>query len=159
MCVARGVCRDHAPPPPIHPGQKQGSWHNYDKHLPLRDCFLAGLFISGLTKEKYNTTLRFCVCQSCDGAVAMASERSGVTSIVQNESLLAYYFHGVMHCLNLNASAAVKVSAKQNAKNVARKVNKMFKTSAKKTALLKSCIKEDVSSQEETKRYLCSRFM
>ena len=30
----------------------------------------------------------------------------------------------------------------------------MFKTSAKKTALLKSCIKDDVSSQRETKRYL-----
>ena len=30
----------------------------------------------------------------------------------------------------------------------------MFKTSAKKTALLKSCIKEDVSSQGETKRHL-----
>ena len=30
---------------------------------------------------------------------------------------------------------------------------KMFKTSAKKTALLKSCIKGDVSSQGETKRY------
>ena len=30
----------------------------------------------------------------------------------------------------------------------------MFKTSAKKTALLKSCIKEDVSSQRETKPYL-----
>ena len=32
---------------------------NYDKHLSLRDCFLAGLLISGLTKEKYNTTLHF----------------------------------------------------------------------------------------------------
>ena len=60
-----------------------------------------------------------------------------------------------MHCLNLSASAAVKVSAIQNAENVARKVFKMFKTSAKKTALLKSrIIKEDVSSQGETKRYL-----
>ena len=39
---------------------------------------------------------------------------------------------------------------------MARKVVKMFKTSAKKTALLKSCIKEDVSSQGETKRYLVS---
>ena len=27
---------------------------NYDKYLPLRDCFLAGFLISGLTKEKYN---------------------------------------------------------------------------------------------------------
>ena len=84
----------------------------------------------------------------------MASKRLGVTSIVQNESPLAYYFHCAMHCLNLSASAAVKVSATQNAKNVARKVVKMFKTSAKKTALFKFCIKEDVSSQEETKRYL-----
>ena len=61
--------------------------------------------------------------------------------------------HCAMHCLNLSASAAVKVSAMQNAENIARKVVKMFKTSAKKTALLKSCIKEDVSSQGETKRY------
>ena len=53
-------------------------------------------------------------------------------------------------------AAAVKASVVQNAENVARKVVKMFKTIAKKTALLKSCIKEDVSSgQGETiKRYL-----
>ena len=31
----------------------------YDKYLPLRDCFLAGLLISGLTKEKYYITLLF----------------------------------------------------------------------------------------------------
>ena len=42
----------------------------------------------------------------------------------------------------------------QNAENVARKVVKMFKTSMKKTAWLKSCIKEDVSGQEEKKRHL-----
>ena len=40
----------------------------------------------------------------------------------------------------------VKVSAMQNAENAARKVVKMFKTTEKKTALLNSCIKEDVSS-------------
>ena len=47
-----------------------------------------------------------------------------------------------------------KVSATQNAEKVVRNVVKIFKTSAKKTALLKSCIKEDVSDQGETKRYL-----
>ena len=57
-----------------------------------------------------------------------------------------------VHCLNLSASAAAKVSAIQTAENVARKVVKMFKTSVKKTALLKYCIKEDVSSQGETAR-------
>ena len=69
----------------------------------------------------------FCVGQSYDGAAAMASERSGVTSIVHNESPLADYFHCAMHCLNLSASAAVKVSAIQNAENVARKVVNIFK--------------------------------
>ena len=96
------------------------------------------------SEEKFNATLLF----------ALASKRSGVTSTVQNESPQAYYFYCPTHCLNLSASAGVKVSAIQNAKNVlARKMVKMFKTSAKKTALLKSCIK-DVSSQGETKRYL-----
>ena len=73
----------------------------------------------------------FCVGQSYDGAAAMASERSGVISMVQNESTLAYYFHCAMHCQNLsckNTFAAVKVSAIQNGKNVPRKVVKMFKT-------------------------------
>ena len=79
----------------------------------------------------------------------MASERSGVSSNVQNESPLAYYFHCAIHCLNLNAFAAVKVSAIQNSENVTRKVVKMFETSAKKTALLKFCIKEDVFTVEE----------
>ena len=71
----------------------------------------------------------------------MASERSGVTSVVQNESPLVYNFFCAMHCLYLIAFAAVKVSAIQNAINITRKVAKVFKTSAKKTALLKSCIK------------------
>ena len=62
-----------------------------------------------------------------------------------------------MHCLNSSASAAVKVSAIQNAENVAQKVVEIFKTSVKKTVLLKFFIKEDVSSQGETKRYLVSR--
>ena len=32
---------------------------NYDKYLPLRDCFLPELLISRLTKEKCSTTLHF----------------------------------------------------------------------------------------------------
>ena len=66
-------------------------------------------------------------------------QRSGVDVtliIVKNESSLVYHFHGATLCLNLSTSAAVKVSAMQNAENVARKVLKMFKTGAKKTALL-----------------------
>ena len=93
---------------------------------------------------RYN--FAFCVGQSYNGAAAMASERSGITSAVQNESPLAYFFRCAMHCLYLSASAAAKISAIQNGENVARKVVKMSKASAKKTALLKRCIKEDVSN-------------
>ena len=89
----------------------------------------------------------------------MASERSGVTSIVQDELPLAYYFYCRTHCLNLSASAAVKVSAIQNAKNVARKAVKMFNTRAKKTVLLKSCIKEDVSIVKEKQNVILSAYV
>ena len=55
MGVARGGGTGVMPPPSIL--VKNKDLGNYDKHLPLRDCFLAGLLISGLTKEKYNTTM------------------------------------------------------------------------------------------------------
>ena len=59
-----------------------------------------------------------------------------------------------MHCLTLSASAAVKVSAMQNAKNVARKMLKMFWTSEENSVVEVLRIKGDLSSQRETKRYL-----
>ena len=125
---------------------------NCDKLLPLRDCFLAGLLISGPTKEKHITTLLFALAR-----VVMAQPQwpaNGQASLQLFKTNLRWHIiFTVLHCSNLNASAAVKISAKQNAKNVARKVVKMLKINAKKTELLKSCIKEDVSSQGETKRY------
>ena len=115
---------------------------NYDKYLSLRDCFLAGLLISEHTKEKYDTTLLFALA-----TVVMAQPQwpaNGQASLQLFERIsVGIFFHCAMHCLNLSASAAIKVSAIQNAENVARKVVKMFKASAKKTALLKCCIKED----------------
>ena len=77
-------------------------------------------------KEEIQCNFAFCVAQSYGCAAAMASERSGVASVIHKESPLAYYFHCAMHCLNLSASAAVKVLAIQNAETVARKVVKMF---------------------------------
>ena len=96
--------------------------------------FSCWAFNKWVYKGEIQYNFAFCVRQSYDGTAAMASERPGVSSIGQNESPLAYYFHCATHCLTLRASAAVKVSAIQNAENVARKVVKMFKVSAKKTA-------------------------
>ena len=91
------------------------------KYLPLRDCFFAGLSVSGLTKEKYIKIFLFALAR----VVISQWQRSGVdvtSIIVKNESLLVYHFHCGTLCLNLSISAAVKVSAMQNAENVARKV-------------------------------------
>ena len=103
---------------------------------------------------KYNTTLLFALAR-----IVMAQPQwpaNGQESLQLFKTYLRWhiYFYCTTHCLNLSASVAAKVSAMQNAKNFARKVVKMFETSAKKTTLLKSCIKEDISSQGETKRYL-----
>ena len=56
---------------------------NYEKHLPLRDCFLAGIFISGLTKERCNTLLFALARVCCDSAAAMASKRLGVSGVTR----------------------------------------------------------------------------
>ena len=58
-----------------------------------------------------------------------------------------------MHYFNLSASATVKFQQYKMLKTWHEKYMVKMLTSAKKTALLKSCMKEDVSSQGETKRY------
>ena len=45
--------------PPQSIQEKNKDLGNYDKYLPLRDCFLAGLLVSGLTKEKHTVQLCF----------------------------------------------------------------------------------------------------
>ena len=61
--VARGARKPCPLPPPQSILDKNKDLGNYDEQLPLRDCFLAGLLMSGLTKEKYNTTLRFALAR------------------------------------------------------------------------------------------------
>ena len=96
--------------------------------MPLRVVFLAGILISGLTSEKYNTTLLFALARVMMAQPQWPANSQALLQLFKTillSSLLAYYFHCAMHCLNLSASAAVKVSAMQNGENVARKVVKM----------------------------------
>ena len=53
----------HAPPSQSIQ-DKNKNLGNYNKHLPLRDCFLVEILISGLNKENYNTTLLFALASS-----------------------------------------------------------------------------------------------
>ena len=83
MGVARGAGEHggHAPPSQSI-RDKNKDLGNYDKHLTLRNCFLAGLLISGLTKEKYKTTLLFALARVVMAQPQWPAQRSGVTSIV-----------------------------------------------------------------------------
>ena len=68
-----------------------------------------------------------------------------------------YYFHCAMHCLNLSASAAVKFSNTKCCKRYTkRQVFKCLRPVLRKQRCLSPCIKEDVFSRGETKRYLVS---
>ena len=58
----QGSCPPY-PPPTQSILDKNKDLGNFDKYLPLRDYFLAGLLISGLTKQKHNTTLLFALAR------------------------------------------------------------------------------------------------
>ena len=101
--------------------------------------------------SKLDLDLSQCVAQCYDGASAMASERVGVAAHILQQAELADYFHCMAHWMNLSASQAVKVAAIRSAQTVVRRsCFILFRTSAKKTAVLKQCI-EDADDTRITK--------
>ena len=83
-----------------------------------------------------------CVGQGYDGASTMAGVRGGAAATVLQQAPHAYYLHCTMHCLNLSASKAVTVPAIQHAQVVVRDVSACFRSNAKRTELLKTCIQK-----------------
>ena len=84
-----------------------------------------------------------CVEQGYDGASVLASDRVGASLKFRSESNHAYYFHCAMHCLNLSAMKAVSVPAIRNAHDTIKQVVTCFKSSSKRTSLLKSIIRNE----------------
>ena len=97
--------------------------------------------------------LNCCIAQGYDGASTMSSERVGVSAVFRNEAPLAHYFHCVMHCLNLTASKAIKVPGIRHAEDIVEEVSRFFRSSAKRTDLLKSLI-EQGKSEVKLKKHL-----
>lgn len=91
--------------------------------------------------------LSICVGQGYDGASAMASERVGASSAFLHYAPLAFYFHCASHCLNLSAAQSVSVPSVSQAQAVVKEVSNCFRSSAKRTQLLKECI----SNAEDTR--------
>ena len=99
---------------------------------------IGSIFLS-IVKE-LGLNLSRCVGQGYDGASVLASDRVGASSKFRSESNHAYYFHWAMHCLNLSAMKAVLVPALRNAHDTIKQVVTWFKSSSKRTSLLKSII-------------------
>ena len=91
--------------------------------------------------------LSTCVGQGYDGAASLASERVGAAATFLAQAKKAQHFHCAMHCLNLCAAQAVKIPAIQHAQDVIKETVSFFKSSAKRTDMLKSCINEEDDSR------------
>jgi len=77
----------------------------------------------------------------------LASERVGAAATFLAQAKKAEHFHCAMHCLNLCAAQAVKIPAIQHAQDVIKETVSFFKSSAKRTDMLKSCINEEDDSR------------
>ena len=92
--------------------------------------------------EEIGMELSTCFGQGYDGAASLASERVGAAA-----TFLAQYFHCAMHCLNLCAAQTVKIQAIQHAHDVIKETVSVFKSSAKRTDVLKSSINDEDDSR------------
>ena len=104
--------------------------------------YLLKLFSSHIYCIPNNTTLFFL----CVARVVMAQPQwpaNGQASLQLFKTNVGSLFSLCCALLKFERFCSFEVSAIQNAENVARKAVIIFKTSAKKTALLKSCIKEE----------------
>ena len=73
----------------------------------------------------------------------MSSNRFGAAATFKKEAPMAMYFHCAMHCLNLSASRTISIPAIQQAQAVIKDIPACFRSSAKRTDLLESCINQD----------------
>ena len=121
--------------------------------LRLTGSEIGSIFLS-IVKE-LGLNLSRCVGQGYDGASVLACDRVGASSKFRSESNHAYYFHCAMHCLNLSAMKSVSVPAIRNAHDTIKQVVTCFKSSSKRTSLLKSIIRNEHDTRI-SKKYLIS---
>ena len=81
--------------------------------------------------------------QGYDGASSMAGQRAGAAARFEVEAPDAHYYHCAMHCLNLSAAKAITVQSIKQAQDVIKDITSCFRSSAKRTDLLKSCIYDE----------------
>ena len=136
-----------------------GIWHCFEDPIAVLDAYatikgnensaaqselrLTGTSIAELLLQivcQHGLNLSTCVGQGYDGAANLSSERVGAAARFQDDAPTAHYYHCSMHCLNLSASKAVSVPAIRHAEDIVKATTSCFRSSAKRTDLLTSCI-------------------
>ena len=125
--------------------------------MPNCEVMLSGkavgeMFIQLVTDMQLD--LSHCVGQGYDGACALSSDRVGAAAVILKQAQNAHFYHCTMHCLNLNASKAVSIPAVRHAQDVVMAVSACFRSSAKRSDVLKSCILQAEQNTESTKSHL-----
>ena len=84
-----------------------------------------------------------CIGQGYDCASSMAGQRAGAAARFEVEAPDAHYYDCAMHCLNLSSAKAITVQFIRQAQDVIKDITSCFRSSAKRTDLLKSCIHDE----------------
>jgi len=147
-------------------------WHCYEDTISIIDVFaemrsrnstdstLGEMSLSGATigetlirvVTSYGIPLETCVAQGYDGASSMSSERVGAAANFKLSATHAQYFHCAMHRLNLSAASTVQVPAIKHALDIVQETSTFFRSSAKRTELLKDCIAKSDDTRISKKR-------
>ena len=86
--------------------------------------------------------MSYCVGQGYDGASALSSQRVGAAQRFTAKAVNAHDFNCAMRCLNLSTMKAIIIPSARHAQEVVSDVVSCFRSSAKRSALLKACIEE-----------------
>jgi hypothetical protein len=104
--------------------------------------------------------LRYLVGLGMDGASNLRSVTVGAAAILLRDAPLAFYFHCMMHILNLCASQANSVPSVRNCIDSVRELISFFNTSPKRHHLLQKVIESSpVAGKKSLKKMCTTRFV
>lgn len=151
------------------------AWHCYEDPVAIMDIYaniataqdegneirLSGIAIGDALLRvacELGLNLTWCVGQGYDGASTLSSQRVGAAQRFMERAESAHYFHCAMHCLNLSAMKAISIPAVRHAEDVVSDTVSCFRSSAKRSALLKSRIEkcDDTRISKTQLAKLCS---
>lgn len=100
------------------------------------------------TVEGIGLQIEYLVGQGYDGASAMASQKVGVSAVIQGAAPLADYFHCCMHALNLSASQVSNVIAMRHCMDEITEMVSFYKYAKRNSHLIEVIKRFNLQSDE-----------